>query len=212
MKISTLTALATLLGSMALPMVSLADGDRDRRGPDQSRDRNNGSRRDRDSDRRREDSRGDKDRRNDNRRDSDRRDSDRRDDRRNDDQRGNDRRTQDWRNDDRQSDSRYNQGGSRAESDRRQDTKNDWRNIAYGAGAVAVLGLLKKDNTLTFAGAAGALYSLSRYEQDRKSQNSFNRGRAAYFGQSYFVRDGVRFDRKSVNRNGERYYQFVRGR
>lgn len=95
---------------------------------------------------------------------------------------------------------------------RRQDKKNEWRNIAIGAGAVAVLGLFKKDSTLTFAGTAGALYSLYRYEQDRKSQNSLNRARAAYFSKPYFYRDGQKYTRKLVTKNGKKYYQFVRSK
>lgn len=103
---------------------------------------------------------------------------------------------------------RYNDG--RYNDDRRQDTKNEWRNLAIGAGLVGVLGLLKGDDTLTFGGAAGALYSLYRYEQDRKSQNSHSRARAHYFSQDHFYRDGVRFNRREVNKNGQRYYQFFR--
>lgn len=95
---------------------------------------------------------------------------------------------------------------------RRQQKKNEWRNIAIAAGALGVLGLLKKDNTLTFVGAAGALYSLHRYEQDRKSQSRLSRTRAAYFSRPYFYRDGVRYNRRTVVRNGTRYYQFVRAR
>jgi len=94
-------------------------------------------------------------------------------------------------------------------SDRRQQTKNEWRNLAIGAGAVAILGLLQKDNRLVFAGTAGALYSLHRYEQDRKSQSEIDRARAHYFSQPYFYRDGKRYDRKLVNKNGQKYYQFV---
>ena len=94
--------------------------------------------------------------------------------------------------------------------DRRQQTKNEWRNLAIGSGLVGVLGLLTKEPTLTFAGAAGALYSAYRYEQDRKSQSSLNRARAYYFSQPYFYRDGRRFDRRTVTKNGQRYYQFVR--
>lgn len=94
--------------------------------------------------------------------------------------------------------------------DRRQDKKNEWRNIAIGAGALGIYGLLKKDNTLFFAGTAGALYSLNRYEQDRRSQSDLQRLRADYFSRPYFIRDGVRYDRRLVNRNGQRYYQFVR--
>lgn len=94
--------------------------------------------------------------------------------------------------------------------DRRQSKKNEWRNIAIGSGALGVLGLLKKDNTLFFAGTAGALYSLHRYEQDRKSQSKLNRARASYFGKSYFYRDGKRYERRLVTKNGQKYYRFVR--
>ncbi|MGV3614443.1 MAG: hypothetical protein ACO1SV_03820 [Fimbriimonas sp.] len=94
--------------------------------------------------------------------------------------------------------------------DRRQSKKNEWRNIAIGAGALGVLGLLKKDNTLFFAGTAGALYSLHRYEQDRKSQSKLARARASYFNKSYFYRDGKRYNRKTVYKGGKKYYRFVR--
>jgi hypothetical protein len=104
----------------------------------------------------------------------------------------------------------YRGSSTQREIDRRQQTKNEWRNLAIGAGLVGVLGLLKKDNTLTFAGAAGALYSLYRYEQDRKSQSSLQRGRAYFFSQPYFYRDGHRYDRRTVTKNGQRYYQFIR--
>ena len=94
--------------------------------------------------------------------------------------------------------------------DRRQSKKNEWRNIAIGAGALGVLGLLKKDNTLFFAGTAGALYSLHRYEQDRKSQSRLSRTRAQYFSKPYFYRDGKRYERRVVNKGGKKYYRFVR--
>lgn len=94
--------------------------------------------------------------------------------------------------------------------DRRQSKKNEWRNIAIGSGALGVLGLLKKDNTLFFAGTAGALYSLHRYEQDRKSQSKLSRARASYFSKSYFYRDGKRYERRLVTKNGKKYYRFVR--
>jgi hypothetical protein len=112
------------------------------------------------------------------------------------------------RNDDRRNDSRWNRG--QREADRRQDTKNEWRNLAIGAGALGILGLLKKDNTLTFGGALGALYSLNRYEQDRRSQNAADRARSRFFDNDHFIRDGVRYDRRTVTRNGQRYYQFER--
>lgn len=95
---------------------------------------------------------------------------------------------------------------------RRQDKKNEWRNIAIGAGAVGILGLLKNDSTLTFAGAAGALYSAWRYEQDRKSQSKLAQTRAAYFSKPYFYRDGVRYNRRVTYKNGKKYYQFVKAK
>lgn len=94
----------------------------------------------------------------------------------------------------------------------RQKTKNDWRNLAMAAGGLAAWGFLKKDPTIGFAGAAGALYSLNRYEQDRKSQSQSSRARASLFSQSHFYRDGHRYDRKLVKKNGKQYYQFVRHR
>lgn len=93
---------------------------------------------------------------------------------------------------------------------RRQDKKNEWRNIATGAGVLGVVGLLKGDRTLFFAGAGGALYSAWRYEQDRKSQSKLSRARAQYFAKPYFYRDGKRYNRKVVWKKGHKYYQFVR--
>jgi hypothetical protein len=101
-------------------------------------------------------------------------------------------------------------GSVQSQIDRRQQTKNEWRNLAIASGGLGILGLLTKEPTLTFAGAAGALYSANRYEQDRKSQSSLSRSRAYYFSQPYFMRDGHRFDRRTVTKNGQRYYQFVR--
>lgn len=93
---------------------------------------------------------------------------------------------------------------------RRQQTKNEWRNLSIAGGAVALWGLLKHDRTLMFAGTAGALYSLNRYEQDRKSQSKADRARAQMFGRTTFTRNGHTYKRRLVTRNGKRYYQFVR--
>lgn len=90
----------------------------------------------------------------------------------------------------------------------RQKMKNEWRNIAIGSGALAVLGLLNDDPTLTFAGAAGALYSAHRYEQDRKSQNKLASTRAAYFSRTSFYRDGVKYQRMTKWKNGKKHYYF----
>ena len=96
------------------------------------------------------------------------------------------------------------------ESKHRQKKKNEWRNIAIGSGALGLLGLVKHDNTLAFAGAAGALYSANRYEQDRKSQSKTDRARAAYFNKRHFYRNGHHYVRKTVWKNGHKYYRFVR--
>jgi flagellar biosynthesis component FlhA len=93
---------------------------------------------------------------------------------------------------------------------RRQEKKNEWRNLAIASGALGVIGFIKNDKTLGFLGAAGALYSLDRYEKDRKSQNRIQRQRAQIFQRGYFVRDGKRYKRRTVVKNGKRYYQFVR--
>lgn len=97
-------------------------------------------------------------------------------------------------------------------ANRRQDKKNEWRNIAIGSGALGIIGLLRKDSTLFFAGTAGALYSSYRYEQDRKSQNKLNRARASYFSRRSFTRNGHRYERRTVKKNGKTYYQFVKVR
>ncbi len=96
-------------------------------------------------------------------------------------------------------------------SKHRQKTKNNWRNLSYGAGAVGVLGLLKHDNTMALAGAAGTLYSLDRYEHDRKSQSHIDHSRAAYYHRTSYTRNGHRYVRKTITKHGRRYYQFVRG-
>ena len=93
---------------------------------------------------------------------------------------------------------------------RRQQKKNEWRNIAIASGGLAVLGLLSKDSTLTFVGATGALYSAYRYEQDRKSQSKLARTRAAFFSRGYFYRDGRKYVRKTTWKGGKKYYYFVR--
>ena len=95
-------------------------------------------------------------------------------------------------------------------SHHRQKKKNEWRNIGIGSAALGVAGFATHNNALGFAGLAGAGYSAHRYEQDRKSQSQLDRLRASYFSRPYFVRDGARFDRRLVTKNGTQYYQFVR--
>ncbi len=101
---------------------------------------------------------------------------------------------------------------SKQQLDQRQKKKNEWRNFAYAGGALAILGLLNKNSTMTAIGAAGALYSTHRYEQDRKSQNSLQRSRAQMYSRSSFTQNGARFNRKTVWKNGQKYYTFVRAR
>lgn len=95
-------------------------------------------------------------------------------------------------------------------SKHRQKTKNDWRNLSIGSGAIAVLGLLKHDNTIAFLGAAGALYSLNRYEQDRKSQSKIDHARYTMFSQGSYNRDGHHYVRKTKWVKGQKYYYFVK--
>ena len=92
----------------------------------------------------------------------------------------------------------------------RQDTKNEWRNLAITGGVLGLLGAMNRDSTLTFLGTAGALYSVNRYEQDRKSQNRMSRARAYYFSKPYFTRDGHRYRRMTTYRHGAKYYYFKR--
>ena len=68
----------------------------------------------------------------------------------------------------------------------------------------------RSEDVLMFVGAAGAFYSLTRYEQDRKSQSRTNRARAAMFGKKSFTRDGVKYVRHMTTRNGKKYYYFAR--
>ena len=96
------------------------------------------------------------------------------------------------------------------EIERRDKTRDEWKNIATISGAAALLGLLTKDGTLTFAGSAGALYSLYRYDQDSKSRDKLARTRAEYFSRDHFYRSGVRYNRRTVTKNGSKYYQFYR--
>lgn len=96
------------------------------------------------------------------------------------------------------------------EIQQRNRSRNEWKTIATVSGAAAILGLLNKDNTLTFAGTAGALYSMYRYNEDGKSRDRLARARADFFSHDHFYRDGVRYDRRVVTSHGQKYYQFYR--
>ena len=96
-----------------------------------------------------------------------------------------------------------------AQDYRREQTANEWRNIAVISGAIGLLGALNHDDTLSFAGAAGALYSSYRFNEDLKSVNRYDRARAQYFNRDCFYRDGHRYERREVWQHGVKYYQFV---
>jgi hypothetical protein len=92
-----------------------------------------------------------------------------------------------------------------------QQSKNDWRNLAIGAAGVSAFGMIQHDPTIGFVGAAGALYSLNRYEQDRKSQSTGAKARASIFSHASIYRNGHQYNRQTVNHNGKKYYRFVKG-
>lgn len=95
---------------------------------------------------------------------------------------------------------------------RRQGKKNEWRNLAIAGGAAGVIGLLTKNNTLTYLGLGGGLYSAWRYEQDRKSQSKLAQQRAQLFNRSSFTHKGHRYVRRTKIKNGKKYYYFAKVR
>jgi ABC-type uncharacterized transport system permease subunit len=64
-------------------------------------------------------------------------------------------------------------------ADSTQQNKNLWRNLGIGAAAVGVAGLANHNSTEALAGAAGAAYSASRYEQERRTQSRERAARRA---------------------------------
>lgn len=102
------------------------------------------------------------------------------------------------------------QSGSDA-SKHRQKTKNNWRNLTYGAGAVTAYGLLRHNTAISVAGAAGTLYSLNRYEQDRRSQSKIDHQRYSRYSRSSYSQNGHTYHRHLVTRHGKKYYTFTRG-
>jgi len=92
---------------------------------------------------------------------------------------------------------------------KRQKAKGDWQKLSYAGAGLGLLGLITHNNTLTYAGVAGGLYSLYRYDQDSKSQSASKRRRAAFYSRDHYTRNGKLYRRVVVNRNGHQYYQFV---
>jgi len=66
-----------------------------------------------------------------------------------------------------------------------QNRKNDWRNLALGAGAVGVIGLLNHNDTEAILGGVGAAYAGSQYENYRQQQSRRNDWRRNYYRRDY---------------------------
>jgi hypothetical protein len=77
-----------------------------------------------------------------------------------------------------------------------QSNKNNWRNIAIGAGAATLYGLSQHNNTVSILGALGTAYSLKKYEDARHKQSVDNSYRSYYhrtyrhWHSGYYTRDG----------------------
>jgi len=93
---------------------------------------------------------------------------------------------------------------SHKKADSRQKNKNTWRNLGAAGAAVAGYGLLSGNKAATVLGAAGAAYSVNRYEQDRHSQDKGKRARARYY---YHGGDYTRNGRKYYRYDGHMYYK-----
>lgn len=96
--------------------------------------------------------------------------------------------------------------------DRRRDTKNEWRDLGAVSGAVGVYGLLSGNRTLAALGLGGGLYSAYRYEEDRRSDNRYDRDRYELFRRPSFDYQGHHYTRHERSRDGQRYYSFSRDR
>ncbi len=102
--------------------------------------------------------------------------------------------------------------GRRDRADHRQDTKNNWRNLGIAGGAAGVLGLLTGNKTLAALGIGGGLYSASRYEADRKSQNKDEHRRYELFQRKSFDHNGHHYERHTKMVKGQKQYYFKRTR
>lgn len=102
--------------------------------------------------------------------------------------------------------------GRRDRQEHRQETKNNWRNLGIAGGAAGVFSLLTGNKTLAALGIGGGLYSASRYEADRKSQNRDSRNRYELFRRDSFDHGGHHYVRQTRTKNGQKYYSFKRTR
>jgi hypothetical protein len=98
------------------------------------------------------------------------------------------------------------------EADNRQTQKNNWRNLGIAGGVVGAYGLITGNKTLAALGIGGGLYSASRYEADRKSQNSNDHKRYELFNRDSFDYNGHRYVRQTKTVNGKKNFYFHRDR
>jgi hypothetical protein len=96
--------------------------------------------------------------------------------------------------------------------ERRRETMSQWQKLGYAGAALGLLGQFSRDKTLSYVGLAGGLYSTYRMEEDRKSRDRDRQLRAEFWSQDSYYRNGHRYQRREVRRNGHTYYKFVRSR
>ncbi len=85
---------------------------------------------------------------------------------------------------------------------------NDFTSITAKFGGAAIL---NDDPNLVFTGDSGEPYPIVQYNLDRSTPEKRLKLKSAFFGRTFFWRDGVRYDRKMVvNDRGERCFQFVK--
>ena len=92
----------------------------------------------------------------------------------------------------------------------RRKTENTWRGATYGSAALGALGLLTHNGTMTAIGAAGTLYSGSRWQHDMRSREHLQHQRAETYSHRHFYSGKHHFIRKTTYRNGKKYYYFKR--
>ncbi len=94
----------------------------------------------------------------------------------------------------------------------RKQTRDQWKDLGIAGGVVGALGLLTHNKTLAVAGIGGGLYSAYRYDQDQKSLDKSRRARAELYRHQSFDHHGHHYVRKTVWKNGHKYYRFDRSR
>ncbi|HVT13697.1 MAG TPA: hypothetical protein VHE55_15640 [Fimbriimonadaceae bacterium] len=97
----------------------------------------------------------------------------------------------------------------------RSNQKDQWKDLAIGAGAIGLIGALSHNDTLTTVGAAGALYSLYRYDSDGRCYRrdwDDNHHRYVWTRDSNRDRDDSWDRDRSRNRDNDRGRNNDRGR